>query len=90
MKIRQQLWQEITSSNDEILAETLNFLKFLKNKQSEQASSPSPTTSTGKSLLQHLENLPNWSGNDLEESRQSVKETRSSAKFDLDNPFDEI
>jgi len=89
MTIKQQLLQEITSSSDEILAETLDFLKFLKNRKSEESLQQTATTSTGKSLLQHIENLGSWSGADLEESLQSVKETHSPAKFDLDNPFDE-
>lgn len=89
MTIRKQLLQEITSSSDEILFETLDFLKFLKNKQSEEPSAQTATASTGKSLLQHIKNLGSWSGEDLEESLHSVKETRSQAKFDLENPFDE-
>ncbi len=89
MTIRKQLLQKIRSSSDEILTETLDFLKFLKTKQSEKSSPQNTTSSTGKSLLQHIENLGNWSGEDLEESLRSVKETRSPAKFNLDNPFNE-
>jgi hypothetical protein len=59
MKIKEQLIEEIESAPDAILTETLNFLRFLKTKQTQvqptqyQVEFASHTTvnSTGSSLL---------------------------------------
>ncbi len=89
MTIKEQLWQEIESSSDELLSETLDFLKYLKTKKTIKPESKQLGTSTGKSLLKHLKTLDNWKGDDLEECYQTIRETRSQAKFDNFNPFDE-
>ena len=89
MKIKKQLLKEIESSSEELLLETLDFLKFLKTKNTEKIESKSLIKSTGKSLLEHLETLGQWSGEDIEDCVQTVKETRIPARFDAVNPFDE-
>ena len=57
MKIKEQLLREIESSSEELLLETLDFLKFLKNKKTDKIESKSLMKSTGKSLLENLETL---------------------------------
>ena len=89
MTIKKQLWQEIESSSDELLLETLDFLQHLKKQKINQPKSHQKSVSTGKSLLEHLNTLPNWTGDDAEECFSSVRQTRSEAQFDESNPFDE-
>lgn len=89
MTIKEQLWQEIESSSDELLSETLDFLKYLKTKKMIEPESRTLVSSTGKSLLEHLKTLDNWKGDDFEECYQAIRETRSQVKFDNFNPFDE-
>ena len=67
MTIKEQLWQEIESSSDELLSETLDFLKYLKTKKTIEPESKPLVSSTGKSLLEHLKTLDNWKGDDFEE-----------------------
>lgn len=75
MTIKELLLQEIESSSDTILTETLDFLRFLKTKEtqaqlvSEVADSPVNTTvnSTGRSLLEHLKTIGKWEGDDLQD-----------------------
>jgi predicted hydrocarbon binding protein len=88
MTIKEQLWQEIESSSDELLSETLDFLKYLKTKKIIKPESKPLVTSIGKSLLKHLKTLDNWQGDDFEECYQAIQETRSQAKFYNFNPFD--
>ena len=89
MTIKEQLIEEIEASSEELLLETLDFLKFLKNQKKRKLESKKLEKSTGTSLLEHLETLSKWSGNDLEECFKMVRETRTLAKFDEFNPFDE-
>ncbi len=95
MTIKELLLQEIESTPDTILAETLDFLRFLKTKETQthalpEAESTTNTTvnSTGRSLLEHLKTIGKWSGDDLQECLQLVYATRGKAKFDDDNPFE--
>ncbi len=96
MTIKEQLFQEIESAPDELVAETLNFLRFLKTKEtqlqpkSNQVESTTPPTvnSTGKSLLEHLKTIGTWEGDDLEECLRLVIASRGQAKFDDNNPFE--
>ena len=60
MTIKKQLWEEIESSSDKLLLETLNFLQYLKTKNSTKSKLQKTLDSTGKSLLKHLDSLPNW------------------------------
>ncbi|AFY48022.1 hypothetical protein Nos7524_2174 [Nostoc sp. PCC 7524] len=95
MTIKEKLLKEIESTSDTILAETLDFLRFLKTKetainlQAKNVESANHTAvhSTGNSLLKHLETIGKWEGDDLEECLQSVIASRGKAKFDDDNPF---
>ncbi|MGB5712298.1 MAG: hypothetical protein WBM44_15480 [Waterburya sp.] len=91
MTIKEQLLQEIQSSSDNLLEQTLNFLRFLKTKEKENVKIDEDKliSSTGKNLVQHLKEIGSWSGDDLEECLKTVKETRTRAKFDTSNPFDE-
>lgn len=103
MTIKEQLLQEIESTPDTLLAETLDFLRFLKTKSSQiqleipPAKSDSQAdgtdaykpASTGRSLLEHLKTIGTWEGDDFEECLEMVYATRGKAKFNRSNPFDE-
>ena len=104
MTIKELLLQEIDSSPDLLLEETLDFLRFLKTKL---ASTPpethtevsdsqvttqtdKPIQSTGQSLLKHLKSIGTWEGDDFKDCLEMVYATRGKAKFYYDrNPFDE-
>lgn len=88
MTIRKQLIQEIQSSEDNLLEQTLNFLRFLKTKEGLKIDGKKATESTGKNLIEHLNQMDDWSGNDLEECYTTVKNTLLPAEFDTFNPFD--
>ncbi|MEA5507608.1 DUF2281 domain-containing protein [Halotia wernerae UHCC 0503] len=100
MSIKELLLQEIESSPDFLLEETLDFLRFLKTKQetadSDTLAQPeeNPTDSSqipyhpasGRSILRHA---GTWAGDDFDECLQAVYATRGKAKFDYDlNPFE--
>jgi hypothetical protein len=104
MTIKKQLLQEIESTPDTLLAETLNFLRFLKTKQNlekSEAASTVPTkleTDSTKNSQQPyrpasgrsiLRHAGTWAGDDFEECLQQVYATRGKAKFEYDlNPFE--
>jgi len=103
MTIKELLLQEIESTPETVLGETLNFLRFLKTKQPTNQP-PIPDTnannqiviepqtqihSTGRSLLEHLKTIGNWEGDDFEECLEMVYATRGKANFNQHNPFDE-
>ncbi|WP_448270526.1 DUF2281 domain-containing protein [Nostoc sp. DSM 114159] len=97
MTIKELLLQEIESTPDTILAETLDFIRFLKTKETQQTQSVSEVApsaahttvnSTGRSLLEHLKTIGKWEGDDLQECLELVYATRGKAKFDYDNPFE--
>ncbi|MUG92200.1 DUF2281 domain-containing protein [Scytonema sp. UIC 10036] len=96
MTIKEQLLQEIESSPDTILAETLDFLRSLKTKETVTKAKPEapesavhiPVNSTGRSLLEHLKTIGKWEGDDLQDCLRLVIATRGKAKFDYDNPFE--
>lgn len=94
MTIKELLFQEIESTPEELLEETLDFLLFLKTKQIKTQINTKPDThksiqSTGRSLLEHLKTIGTWEGEDAEECLSIVYATRGKAKFDQPNPFDE-
>lgn len=104
MTIKELLIQEIDSTPDTLLAETLDFLRFLKTKQSQTQPEANtavsdnqiatkdykPAQSTGRSLLEHLKTIGTWEGDDFEECLEMVYATRGKAKFHYEcNPFDE-
>ena len=82
MTIKELLIQEIQSSSDSLLEETLDFLRFLKAKETQknsesevevvESTSHTPVQSTGKSPLEHLKTIGKWQGDDLEECLQLV------------------
>jgi hypothetical protein len=94
MMLKELLLQEIESTPDSILAETLDFLRFLKAKETqtplkvEVAEEPTHTSvnSTGNSIIEHLKTIGKWEGDDLQECLQLVYATRGKVKFDDDNP----
>ncbi|QSJ19698.1 DUF2281 domain-containing protein [Nostoc sp. UHCC 0702] len=103
MSIKKLLLQEIESSPDSLLEETLDFLRFLKNKQesekkdTQQAQIKSEETATGSSQLLYrpasgrsiLRHAGTWEGDDFQECLELVYATRGKAKFDYDlNPFE--
>jgi hypothetical protein len=89
MTIKEQLLQEIESTPDKILAETLDFLRFLKTKETPTPPQPEEELTyrpaSGRSILRHA---GTWEGEDFEECLQSVYATRGKAKFDDENPFE--
>ncbi|MBH8562598.1 DUF2281 domain-containing protein [Nostoc sp. CENA67] len=88
MTIKELLLQEIESSSDTILAETLDFLRFIKTKETQTQPKPELVNSTGLSLLEHLKTIGQWEGDDLQECLELVYATRGKAQFDYDNPFE--
>jgi hypothetical protein len=96
MTIKELLLIEIESTSDTILTETLDFLRFLKTKETQtqpvssvaDSADHTPGNSTGRSLLEHLKTIGKWSGDDLQECLELVYATRGKAKFDYDNPFE--
>jgi len=93
MTIQEELAQEIESTPEALLVEVLDFLRFIKAKQSLHPSavpaSASAAGSTGRSLLDHLQTIGNWAGEDFEDCLQSVYTTRSPARFDGEtSPFE--
>ncbi len=59
MTIKEQLLQEIQSSSDNLLEQTLNFLRFLKTKEKENVKIDEDKliSSTGKNLVEHLKEI---------------------------------
>ena len=82
MTIKEQLLQELESTPDRLIIETLDFLRFIRAKDRSNLS-------TGASLLAHLKNIDTWQGDDFDECLQAVVDTRLPAEFDAEpNPFD--
>jgi len=89
MTIKELLLQEIESTSDTILTETLDFLRFLKTKETQthpvssvaDSADHTPVNSTGRSLLEHLKTIGKWSGDDLQECLELVYATRGKAKI---------
>jgi hypothetical protein len=87
MTLKELLIQEIEASPDELLAQTLNFLRFLKLQTQPEISTsaiysqdlvPIIRGSTAEDLLKFA---GTWHGDDFEECLQLVYETRSPAEF---------
>jgi hypothetical protein len=82
MTIKEQLLQELNSTPDRLIVETLNFLQFIKAKEE-------LTFSTGASLIAHLKTIGTWQGDDFDECFQDIYDTRLPAEFTLEtNTFD--
>ena len=83
MTAKEQLLQEIDSTPDRLIVETLDFLKSLKAKER------SHFFSTGASLLAHLKTIGTWQGDDFNECLQDIVDSRLPVEFsDRANPFD--
>lgn len=82
MTLKEQLVQEISSTPDQLIIETLDFLRSLKAKEK-------LNLSTCQSLLDNLKTIGTWQGDDFDECFQSTIDTRLPAEFNLQtNPFD--
>lgn len=75
--IREQLYQEIEQTPDEVLAIALEFFLFLKSRYPNSSLTEQKPPSTGKSILETLERIGKWEGDDLEECLELVRATRS-------------
>jgi hypothetical protein len=75
MTVRELLIQEIESTPDALLAETLDFLCFLKTKQ-HQKQPETLETSRGSTAEDLLEFAGSWEGDDLRECLQLVHDSR--------------
>ena len=66
MTIKEELLQEIQSSSDNLLEQTLDFLRFLKTKEKKNVKDDEEQliSSTGKNLVEHLKEIGSWSGDD--------------------------
>ncbi|MDF5714361.1 MAG: DUF2281 domain-containing protein [Rhizonema sp. NSF051] len=103
MTIKELLIEEIQSAPENLLAETLDFLRFLKTKPSQTQQETqqknankqivtepqTPVQSTGNSLLKHLKTIGTWEGDDMEECLKMVYATRGKVNFNQQNPLDE-
>jgi hypothetical protein len=94
MTIKKQLFQEIESTPEELLEQTLDFLRFLKTKQIKtqtelKSNIHKSFESTGRSLLEHLKTIGTWEGDDAQLCLERVYTTRGKVQFDQPNPFDE-
>jgi hypothetical protein len=75
MTIKELLIAEIESTPDSLIAQTLDFLRFLKVKQSQEPPITSETQqgSTAKDLLEFA---GSWSGDDIRECLQFARDSR--------------
>ena len=89
MTIKEQLFQEIESTPENLLEETLNFLIFLKTRHISSQDASQSLQSTGRSILAHLQISSRWDGDDFEECLESIYKARAKVKFDCSNPFDD-
>jgi hypothetical protein len=76
MTLKEQLVQEIGSTPDRLVIETLDFLRSLKAKEK-------LNLSTCQSLLDNLKTIGSWRGDDFDECFQSITATRLSTEFNL-------
>lgn len=88
MNIKEQITQEIEQLPRDLLQEILDFVQFKKAKYDKdnqvEYDSDTPAISTGKSLLENLQNIGHWEGDDLEECLEEVISSRGTAKFDYE------
>ncbi|KOR38345.1 hypothetical protein AM228_01910 [Planktothricoides sp. SR001] len=91
VSVKEQLRQEIEQTPDEILAIALEFLLFLKSRSSDSSIIVKPKPSTAASILNTLENIGQWQGDDFDECLELVHQSRS--KFYIatdDNETEEL
>ena len=82
VQLRDKIQEQLTQLPDDQLTIVNEFLTAL-NQQS------TPTHSTGKTLLAHLQTIGTWAGDDLDECFQTVKNNQLPAQFEYNpNPFD--
>lgn len=92
MTTRELLLKEIEQSPDMLLGEVLDFLLFIrarqtqKDKKNTESSSTAPY-STARSILDNLDKIGTWEGDDFEECLQMVYASRSKVNFSKHEPF---
>lgn len=84
VSLREQLHQEIDQVSDEILASTLDFILFLKSREAE-LSNAKKSSSTAASVLNTLERIGKWEGDDFEECLELVHASRSKIQVTTDD-----
>jgi hypothetical protein len=78
MTLKEQLLQELESTPEGLIFQTLTFLRFLKTHPNQDSDSAKMEqfTSTGHSLLEHLKTIGKWEGDDFEECLQAIYDNR--------------
>ncbi len=89
VSVKEQLRQEIEQTPDEILAIALEFLLFLKSRSSD-SSIVKPKPSTAASILNTLENIGQWQGDDFDECLELVHNSRSNLYIATDEKEPEV
>ena len=89
MTTKKVLLQEIEQTPDALLQEVLDFLIFIRSKYSNGATSSSAdlSQSTGHSLLESLDGMGTWRGDDFETCLQRIYDSRSQITAPEYNPF---
>ncbi len=78
MSIRQKLLKEIESTPEHLLTDVINFVRLVK---SSDIASPQINFVPTTTLLEKLEKLDGWQGDDLEECLLIVQNSRLLAQF---------
>lgn len=89
VSVKEQLRQEIEQTPDEILAIALEFLLFLKSRSSDSPSIK-PKPSTAASILNTLEHIGQWQGDDFDECLELVHTSRSKFYIATDEKEPEV
>ena len=76
--IKQIFHQEIEQTSDEILMIVLDFLIFMKSRSSSRSLITKTNPSTAASLLETLQTIDQWKGDDFYECLELVHASRSS------------
>jgi hypothetical protein len=80
MTLKEQLIQAIEDLPSDQLASVLTFVKSLTKQ---------PSTTSAQSFLTHLQTIGTWSGDDLLECLEAIKNSQGQVQFDYSlNPFD--
>lgn len=90
VSVKEQLRQEIEQTPDEILAIALEFLLFLKSRSSDSSIIVKPKPSTAASILNTLENIGQWQGDDFDECLELVHTSRSNLYIATDEKEPEV
>jgi hypothetical protein len=87
MTLREILLQELEASDDQFIAQTIEWVRSHKHNASASPAN-SPSTQQGAKLGNLLEFAGTWAGDDLEDCLETVYNTRSKVNFSANcNPF---